>query len=236
MFVFPPLIQTERLLLRSWQPADATQLKDAIDSNLDHLRAWMPWAVNEPSPLEEVEKRIEKFATDFASGADGTYGVFNRNGAIVIGGSGLHPRIADGFEIGYWVGTMHTHKGYATEAAAALTRAAFDEASTQQVQIRCDPRNHASAAVPPRIGYEHIDTLIADTLTPSNEPRDTMVWQMTRERFEKITASRGTEPTFPLRCETIRDNERATCRRYPGPCLPPPSASSLTVQRQYACR
>jgi Acetyltransferases, including N-acetylases of ribosomal proteins len=185
MPVFSPLILTERLLLRPWQPADSVRLKEAIDANLDHLRAWMPWAMKEPSPLEEVGQRIETFAADFASGADGTYGVFDRDGNVVIGGSGLHPRIEDGFEIGYWIGAMYTHRGFATEAAAALTRAAFDQASTEQVQIRCDPRNHASAAVPRRLGYEHIDTLVADSVTPSNEPRDTMVWQMTRELFRK---------------------------------------------------
>ena len=61
----PYRIETERLVLRCWDPRDAPLLKDAIDSSLDHLRPWMPWAREEPKPLEETlnhrgaENRIE---------------------------------------------------------------------------------------------------------------------------------------------------------------------------------
>lgn len=181
----PATIYTERLLLRSWKPSDARSLKSAIDANLQHLQAWMPWAMSEPSPIEEIVARIEKFAADFAAGVDWTYGIFSSNGDTVIGGSGAHPRIgSDGLEIGYWIGTAHTHQGYATEAAAAITRAAFTQPTIQQIQIRCDTNNVASAAIPRRLGYHHIETLVADATTPAGAPRDTMVWQLTRTEFE----------------------------------------------------
>jgi RimJ/RimL family protein N-acetyltransferase len=48
-----------------------------------------------------------------------------------------------------------------------------------RVEIRCDPRNTASAAVPRRLGYRHVTTLEANVLTPAGEPRDTMVWVQT---------------------------------------------------------
>src|SRR5678815_5969902 len=55
----PDRIVTSRLVLRPWSVADAPVLKALIDANLEHLRAWMPWALNEPSPVEAVAQRIE---------------------------------------------------------------------------------------------------------------------------------------------------------------------------------
>jgi hypothetical protein len=46
-------IRTTHLSLRCWQPADAERLKAAMDANLDHLRPWMQWAMEEPQPLQQ---------------------------------------------------------------------------------------------------------------------------------------------------------------------------------------
>ena len=44
----PYRIVTERLVLRTWEPRDAPLLKEAVDSSIDHLLPWMPWAAHEP--------------------------------------------------------------------------------------------------------------------------------------------------------------------------------------------
>ena len=49
----PYRIETERLVIRCYEPRDAAMAKEAIDSSLDHLRPWMPWTENEPQTLEE---------------------------------------------------------------------------------------------------------------------------------------------------------------------------------------
>jgi RimJ/RimL family protein N-acetyltransferase len=181
----PSTIRTEHLILRCWKPSDAPLLKEALDANLAHLRPWMPWAVNEPSSLDVITARIDKFAADFEAGLDYVYGIFNLDQDAVLGGAGAHRRIGDdGFEIGYWIDVAHTRRGYATEAAAAITRLAFAQPATRRIQIRCDPDNVASAGVPRRLGYRHIETLSGDGTTPAGAPRDTMVWEMTRPEFE----------------------------------------------------
>ena len=179
-YLFPPIVVTERLMLRPWTVADAPLLKSAIDENLAHLQAWMPWAMDEPSPLDVIEQRITKFAADFAAGTDGIYAIFTRDETFALGGTGLHGRVEGGLEIGYWIHQAHCGRGYATEAAAGLTAAAFGIPAVEQVQIRCDPANALSSAIPRRLGFRHIETLIGDTVTPQGAPRDTMVWQMLR--------------------------------------------------------
>lgn len=176
----PARIVTARLVLRAWRPEDAPSLKEAIDASIEHLRPWMPWAMSEPSPVESKAELLAQFADDFAAGRDFHYGIFSGDEREVLGGTGLHPRIGPGaIEIGYWLRATATRRGHATEAVAALTQVALEELGMSRVEIRCDPRNSASAAVAQRLGYRYVTTLKANTLTPTGEPRDTMVWEQT---------------------------------------------------------
>ena len=36
-------IETERLVIRCYEPGDASKLHEAIIRSLDHLRPWLPW-------------------------------------------------------------------------------------------------------------------------------------------------------------------------------------------------
>jgi RimJ/RimL family protein N-acetyltransferase len=99
----------------------------------------------------------------------------------VLGGTGLHPRVgAHALEIGYWMRSDAAHQGLATEAAGALAAVAFAIPGVERVEIRCDPKNVRSAAIPRRLGFRHLVTLEADASTPTGEPRDTMVWSLAR--------------------------------------------------------
>jgi RimJ/RimL family protein N-acetyltransferase len=183
--VLPERIVTRRLVLRRWRREDAPLLKRAIDENLEHLRAWMPWAMDEPSPLEVIEERLARFASGFDAADDWTVGVFSLAEDAVLGGAGLHRRAGpDTLEIGYWIDTRCTRLGYATEVAEALMRHGFAMPGIERIQIHCDPRNVASAGVPRKLGFRHIATLENDTTTPTGDPRDTMVWEMTRPSFD----------------------------------------------------
>jgi RimJ/RimL family protein N-acetyltransferase len=187
----PERIRTPRLLLRCYQSEDAPLLKEAIDSSLAHLRAWMPWAMAEPSELSVLEARLERFRAEFTAGLDFTFGIFEPTERSLLGGIGLHPRLGPGaLEIGYWMRASATGQGYATEAARALTQVALALPGIARVEIRCDPANARSAAIPRRLGYRHVETLVRDTLTPEGQPRDTMVWILT-------AAERGM-PKHPL--------------------------------------
>jgi RimJ/RimL family protein N-acetyltransferase len=177
----PDTVRSDRLLLRRWRPDDAPLLKDAIDSSLAHLQEWMPWALAEPSTEEMLRERLAGFSGQFDGGEEWLYGIFDLAGSRVIGGTGLHRRIGPtGLEIGYWIRESEIRRGYATEAAKAMTDVALAMPEIDHVEIRCDPRNAISAAIPRRLGYEYLTTLLDETDTPGGDPRDTMVWRMTR--------------------------------------------------------
>jgi RimJ/RimL family protein N-acetyltransferase len=147
-------IVTERLVIRCWDAADAELAKAAIDSSLEHLREWMPWAASEPTTLEEKRSLLEQFARRFERGEDAVYGIFDRDERRVVGGTGLHPRLTDDArEIGYWIRADATGRGLATESTAALTRVGFEVDGLERMEIHCDPANVRSAAIPRKLGY-----------------------------------------------------------------------------------
>src|SRR5204863_353260 len=79
--------------------------------------------------------------------------------ARVLRVTGQHRRDEGSLEIGYWVRSHLAGRGFATEAAAALTRVAFELCGTERVDIRCDPDNAASRAIPRKLGYTEDGTL-----------------------------------------------------------------------------
>jgi RimJ/RimL family protein N-acetyltransferase len=182
----PYRIVTERLVLRCWEPADAPRLKDAVDSSLDHLRPWMPWAHEAPVPVEQTVELLRSFRGQFDLGQDFVYGIFSRDESDVIGGSGLHSRVGpEAFEIGYWVRASRAGQGFATEAAAALTRVAFDVSGVERVEIRVDPANGASLAIPRKLGFVEEGTLRRRLHGPDGTPlqRDAVVFALLRHEL-----------------------------------------------------
>lgn len=177
-------IHTPRLVLRCWDPADAPLLADAVTASVEHLRPWMPWVHDEPEELEAKVQRLRGFRARFDTSADFIYAIFDPDEREVVGGTGMHPRVGEGaLEIGYWISARHAGRGYATEAAAALTRVGFEIHGLERMEIRCDPGNERSASVPRKLGYTHEATLRANVVGVDGGRRDTMVWSLLRAEY-----------------------------------------------------
>jgi RimJ/RimL family protein N-acetyltransferase len=183
-------ILTARLLIRCWEPTDAAALKAAIDASLDHLRAWMPWTHDEPEPVQAKVERLRQARGRFDRDEDYWYGIFDREELSVLGAAGLHTRLGEGIrEIGYWIHAAHVRQGYATEAAAALTRVAFEVDGVQRVEIHHDPANEASRAVPQKLGFRQEATRIKFKQEPGGTWRDTVIWTLHRGEYPASPAA-----------------------------------------------
>jgi len=193
----PYAIRTERLLLRCWDPADAAALKEALDSSLDHLRPWMPWAAAEPQPLAEKVALLRRFRGSFDLGQDYVYGVFDGGGGDVLGGTGLHTRVGDrAFEIGYWIRASRIGEGLATELSAALTRVAFEVCGVDRVEIRVDPRNERSAAIPRKLGFVEEARLRRRLPDVGGQLRDSAVYSLFADGFAGTPAAAARVEAF----------------------------------------
>lgn len=170
------------LVIRRWDEAHLGVLMSAIESSIDELRLWMPWAA-QGVPSRESERAVIRDAiVSFDSGADWQYSLFEAVGDALVGGCGLHRTSTDGCaEIGYWVRSDRSGQGYATAAANCLTSAAFaalPELNT--VQIRMDRANAASARVPEKLGYRLVGTELREVLADGHTGLGQM-WTVDRE-------------------------------------------------------
>lgn len=178
-------IETERLVIRCYQPADAEMMHAAITGSIAHLRPWVPWARKEPKELDWMVGFIRMFRGQFDLGQDAVYGIFDKAESEQIGGTGLHNRIGkDAREIGYWINAKHVNKGYATEAVRALMRVAFEIEQLERLEIRCDPENVFSRRIPLRLGFRHEMTLRTNPADGDGRLVDLMVWALNRREYE----------------------------------------------------
>jgi RimJ/RimL family protein N-acetyltransferase len=187
MGVIPPYrIESERLVIRCWEPEDAPLLKEAVDSSLDHLRPWMPWAQFEPQSLDEKLELLRSFRGQFDLGTNFVYGLFEPDESRALGGSGLHPRGGEGsLEIGYWIRVDAIGRGLATELSAVLTRVGIETCALGRVDISVDPENERSLAIPRKLGYVE-EGRLRRRLPPKEEGgarRDQVMFSMLAEEL-----------------------------------------------------
>jgi RimJ/RimL family protein N-acetyltransferase len=167
--------------VRCWEPRDAPLLKEAVDSSLDHLRPWMPWAHDDPQPLAAKIELLRTFRGKFDLGQEFVYGIFSPDESEVVGGSGLHRRSFEGvLEIGYWIRASRAGEGLGTEATAAVARVGFEVAEASRIEIRVADENAASLAIPRKLGFVEEGTLRRFLHGPDGAPlqRDAVVFAL----------------------------------------------------------
>lgn len=158
----PTEIRTDRLKLRPWRGDDAALLAPILETNWNHLGPWIPRRVAEPAPVPVLAERLAGFGASFAANLEWRYAMLSSDERMVLGEVALFPRAesgrvpypeADRAEIGYWLRSDMTGQGLVSEAARAVLAVAAELPNVSRVEIRCDARNHPSAAVPRRLGF-----------------------------------------------------------------------------------
>ena len=179
---FPETLDTARLALRVPTAADGPAMAELVNANLEYLRPWMPWAQTPRTP-EQQRESMARAHDLFLQGEDLMYLMFRQS--RLIGSCGLHRidwAVPSG-DIGYWLDEGEQGQGYVTEMATALTELALKPASAgglgfERLEIRCDPRNEKSAAVPRRLGFE-LEACLKRSARDAQHPdklRDTLVF------------------------------------------------------------
>jgi RimJ/RimL family protein N-acetyltransferase len=177
----PEEVTSASLLLRRVHAVDAAAIASAVRVSLDHLRPWMPWATPEAADPRAQLARVAEADELWEAGTDFIYSVLLAEDHTLIGEIGLHRRPADGgIEIGYWIDVRHSGQGLGTEAAGALTPVALALPGVTQAEIHCDVANHASAAIPRKLGYRLDRTIDHEPEAPGEVGRR-MIWVMERQ-------------------------------------------------------
>ena len=172
----------ERVIVRPYRVQDAQALQEAVAESREHIRPWLPFA-DEHQRVEESQNWIISEQAKWLLREDMVLSVWERETGRFLGGTGMHPHNWETryFEIGYWLRASATGHGYMTEAARLLTDYLFDALSATRVEIRCDERNSASAAIARRLGYVQEGRLRHDMLASDGTLRNTLIFSLIPE-------------------------------------------------------
>lgn len=190
-------VETERLVLRCWSPADAPVLRAALDACDAHLRPMIPFMKDEPRSLQQTAQWLRGHRAAFDLGQMYRYAVFDTAEQNLLGENMLLARVGPGgLEIGYWTHKDAIGQGYATEASCAMIRVAFDIEKVMRVEVMCAPENRASASIPARLGFTHEATLKKRALDSDGKTRDLMVWSLFATDYPSSPAAKTTFRAF----------------------------------------
>ncbi len=192
----PLPIITERLMLRAVTPGDGAAMNEAKQETWNLAHKWMLWA-KEPSSPEEDEKTVREAYARFILREDMMMAGFDRKTEKPVIYTGLH-RFDWGkrtYEIGFWVRKSAQNQGFATEAANALTRYAFDVLQARRVMITHADGNNSSEAVIKKLGYEFEGVMKNETMLPDGRVVDNHIYaRVNTNNLPPLTVKWGPEP------------------------------------------
>lgn len=147
-------ISSPRLLLYPIDPSDSREIWLAVEESRSYLHPWLPWV-----PFQRDEESTRRFAeacaADWDAGRALRLVIRERGTKTFVGVVGLETcvHIHGSCELGYWLREPAQGRGYMTEAAQALVRAAFEQFNMHRVKVAAATNNHPSLAVIARLGF-----------------------------------------------------------------------------------
>ena len=177
-----PILQTERLVLRMFEPGDTVDVYAyAQSATVGPMAGWAPH-----HSMEESRQVVQHFIN-----CGDVWAIVEKKTGRVIGSIGLHAdrkRDVDNARmIGYALGEYHWGQGYATEAAQAVLQFAFDELDCPVVTAYHFPKNTRSKHVIKKLGFVPEGTLRLASTLPDGTVVDDVCYSMTRDEY----AARG---------------------------------------------
>ncbi len=148
-------LETPRLVLRAFEPADAARLFAVVEGSRAHLERWLHW----PRQMTSVEALESWAARRYDATEAFRLGLYAKPDGDLVGAAGLQvrsisPRSAwHWVDISYWLSTGALGRGYTVEAARRLAVHAFDDLGAPRVEIRTEAGNMRSARVAERLGF-----------------------------------------------------------------------------------
>jgi RimJ/RimL family protein N-acetyltransferase len=141
------------VLLRPFTMADSDVLYASVRDSLTELCQWLPWAHPEYARADatgfiQMSRRWWDEQSQF------TFGIFDAVNGAHVGSVGVnHLNMQHRYaNIGYWVRTSYTRRGFCTRSLRLAARFAFDTLGLTRVEIAAEPENGASRGVAEKAG------------------------------------------------------------------------------------
>ena len=191
----PTEFSSERLLLRCYRPGDGAMYFQMLRANWDHLYEFLPPSLMAVQNEQDAEVLFRKLMADWHLRNLFIFGVWEKTTGAYVGESYLAnadwdvPRI----EVGYFIVQASTGKGYATEAARATIRFAFEHMQVLRVELRCNADNVASRRVAEHCGFVREGCFRHNHRKNDGTVVDVLWYGMLRSEWQNTLAAKTTK-------------------------------------------
>lgn len=164
------LLETERLVLQRFSRRDADTVDAAIRASLPDLNQWLPWArmdYNSGDTSAFIRESMLAWREDRAW----DYSIRSKTDPVRHLGNVSFwtvSKLGKIVEIGYWVRSDETGKGFCTEAVDRILQETFDALGYHKAVLRIAVGNDASDRVAHKLGFTREGILREELLIRGN--------------------------------------------------------------------
>ncbi|MGI9667885.1 MAG: GNAT family N-acetyltransferase [Acidimicrobiia bacterium] len=187
---------SKRLVIRPFRRRDVAPMHDAIEASLADLQPWLPWVdgydrgVAQRFVRESVAAWADRRAFDFTIR---TIDEPNRHiGNVSVWHTSLQNEIG---EVGYWIRSDETGKGYGAEATTRAVQIGFEELHMHKVQLRIAVGNTRSDRIAERLGFTK-EGILRDEVKVGNRWLDHTVWSLLEPEWWALRDRHRSEGTI----------------------------------------
>jgi ribosomal-protein-serine acetyltransferase len=144
-----------KVILRPPQMEDAEAIYEAVHVSVSELMPWMDWCSPDYS-IEDTLGRLKTLPRIWDDGEAYDFAIIDAESSQLLGLCGINQIIRrhQFANLGYWVRSVRTGAGIATEAAQLLAQFGFQEVGLQRVEIVVGAENWASRRVAEKAGAQ----------------------------------------------------------------------------------
>lgn len=171
------------ILIRPHRMEDARPSFEAIVESIDELKPWMAWC-HADLEFSEIEKWVESRPGTWLNDTDYDFAIIDLHQGMLIGTCGLVRLdfLNKRAELGYWIRTTQTRKGYATQASKLALKFAFDVLHLNRIEIIIDTTNMNSQKVAEKLGAKK-EGLLRQRLNVHDAFRDVYLYSILAEDY-----------------------------------------------------
>jgi RimJ/RimL family protein N-acetyltransferase len=178
-----PTLQGEHVVLTPSAPEDTEEMWAATESSLAELIPYMVWA--EDAAPEHTRAFMEMAAHNWRDGVANWIFTIRAEGSVAGTISLLASKpMLKVAEVGYWLRSDLTGRGYMTEAVRAIVEWGFDQAGMERVELRASPANIGSIRVAEKVGFIR-EGLLRGSGAAAGARHDHYIYGLLKEEYER---------------------------------------------------
>ncbi len=177
------VFEDDVLIIRKYKESDAEVLYEAVMESYDELHSWMPWC-NDSYTLNSSKEWINMELNLWDNGNEFAFAIFEKENNKLVGGCGLNrlDMLNKTGNLGYWVRSGYTKKGYASKAALMAVKFGLIELNLNRIEIICAVENKGSAQVAHKLGAKK-EGILRNRLLLHEKIHDAYLYSLTPSDF-----------------------------------------------------